>query len=180
MVFLQYPICKSLINSATPFQKCFVAVLKYSLRVPAAKVSLTVISRSSASDTSTFYQETLANMLASRISTTNDRIKELIPETCTFLAPHDDGLDRTEICDWTFTVIGENLSSPATINYKSWKQNKIKISATLKLKLLIGQVSNKTNANGIVFSSGKTNNSVRSMHIMENWRYTLYVQCARF
>ena len=158
---------------------CFVEVLKYSLPVPAAKVSLTVISRSSASDTSKFYQEKLTNMLASRISTTNDttqpskdRIKELIPASCTFLAPDDDGLDHSEICDWTFTVIGENLTSPETINYRSEKQNKIKISATLKLKHLIGQLWNETNADGIAFSSKKTNYSVQSMHIMG-----IYLEC---
>ena len=150
----------------------FVEVLKYSLPVPAAKVSLTVMSRSRDSNTSTLYQETLAKVLASRFPPTNDstqlredRIKELSLKDCQFFT-QDEGLESTAICDWTFVSVGENITSATTLSYDISEQNKRKISAALKLKKLIGKLSNETNAKGIAFSTGKTNYSVSSLDLL--------------
>ena len=153
-------------------KKSFVEVLKYSLPVPAAKVSLSVMSRSSDSNTSTLYQETLAKVLASRIPATSnstqlreDRITELSLKDCQFFT-QDQGLESTDICDWTFVSIGENITSATTLSYNISEQNRRKISAALKLKKLIGKLSNETNANGIAFSIGKTNYSVSSLDLL--------------
>ena len=153
-------------------KKSFVEVLKYSLPVPTAKVSLSVMSRSSDSNTSTLYQETLAKVLASRIPATSnstqlreDRITELSLKDCQFFT-QDQGLESTDICDWTFVSIGENITSATTLSYNISEQNRRKISAALKLKKLIGELSNETNANGIAFSIGKTNYSVSSLDLL--------------
>ena len=153
-------------------KKSFIEVLKYSLPVPAAKVSLTVMSRSSDSNASTLYQETLAKVLASRFPPTNNsnqlrknRIKELNLKDCQFFT-QDDGLESTDICEWTFVSVGENITSVKTLRYNISEQNRRKISAALQLKQLIGKLSNETNANGIAFSIGKTNYSVSSLDLL--------------
>ena len=153
-------------------KKSFVEVLKYSIPVPAVKVSLTVMSRSSDSNTSTLYQETLANVLASRIPETSNStqlreysMQELNLEDCQFFT-QGDGLESTDICEWTFVSVGENITSATTLSYDISEQNKRKISAALKLKKLIGKLSNETNAKGIAFSIGKTNYSVSSLDLL--------------
>ena len=161
-------------------KKSFVEVLKYSLPVPAAKVSLTVMSRSSDSNTSTLYREALVKVLASRFPPTNNstelhenRIQELRLKDCQFFT-QDDGLESTDICDWTFVSVGENITSAKTLSYNISEQNKRKLSAALKLKKLIGKLSNETNANGIAFSIGKTNYSVSSLDLL-----ALYFVCPK-
>ena len=153
-------------------KKSFVEVLKYSLPVPAVKVSLTVMSRSSDSNTSTLHQETLANVLASRIPATSNStqlreysMQELNLKDCQFFT-QDDGLESTDICDWTFVSVGENITSATTLSYDISEQNRRKISAALQLKKLIGKLSNETNAKGIAFSIGKTNYSVSSLDLL--------------
>ena len=153
-------------------KKSFVEVLKYSIPVPAVKVSLTVMSRSSDSNTSTLYQETLANVLASRIPETSNStqlreysMQELNLKDCQFFT-QGDGLESTDICEWTFVSVGENITSATTLSYDISEQNKRKISAALKLKKLIGKLSNETNAKGIAFSIGKTNYSVSSLDLL--------------
>ena len=152
-------------------KESFVEVLKYSLPVPAAKVSLTVTSISRYSNTSTLHPGALAKVLASRFSPTNnstqrleDRIKELSLKDCKFLTPGY-GVESTDICDWTFLSIGENVTSAKTLSYNISEQNKRKLNAALKLKKLIGQLSNETNTKGITFSISKTNYSVSSLDI---------------
>ena len=149
-------------------KKSFVEVLMYSLPVPAAKVSITVISKSRASDASTFYRDILTEVLDSRFSTvsdntrlSNERIKELNPTGCKSFAQGDERLDRIEICDWTFMLIGNNVSSMIALSGSPSEQNKNVISSVMELKNFIGRVMNETNTDGIAFALGKTNYSVQ-------------------
>ena len=162
----------------TSSKTSYVKVLNFSLPVPAAKLSLTVISKLRSSNITVFYQDTLAKVLASRFSTTNnyssqlseERIKGLHPTGCRIITRHNDRSSRTEICDWTFSVVGENVTSHAVLNSTPSHQINRMIRATYQLKSLIGQSGNETNADGhgITFSLGKTNYSVEknSLNIM--------------
>ncbi|CAB3992609.1 uncharacterized protein LOC113676378 [Paramuricea clavata] len=159
----------------TSSKTSYVKVLNFSLPLPVAKLSLTVISKLRSSNISVFYQETLAKVLAFRFSTTNnssrpseERIKELHPTGCRIITLHNGTSSRTEICDWTFSAVGENVTSNAVLNSSPSHQIKRMIEATLKLKSLISQLGNETNADGITFTLGKTNYSVEenSLNIM--------------
>jgi hypothetical protein len=158
-------------NSKTSYVK----VLNFSLPVPVAKLSLTVISKSRNSNISVFYQDTLAKVLASRFLTTNNssqpsekRIKGLHPTGCRIITRHNGRSSRTEICDWTFSAVGENVTSNAVLRSSPSHQINRMIRATFKLKRLVGQLGNETNADGITFSLGRTNYTVEknSLSIM--------------
>lgn len=154
-------------NVSNPFgnaisQKSFVKVLKYSLPVPVAKLSLTVISKSFG-HVLVFYKDALAKILASRLVTShNDTqpseklIKELIPTSCKEISQGADGFSRTETCDWTFSVIGENVTLRAFDSAPSQQINEI-IRSTFKLKRVIGNLGNDTNAGNIAFSVNNSN-----------------------
>ena len=146
----------------------FVRVLNYTLPVPAAKLMLTVISKSRSSHKSVYYQDTLAKVLASRFpdidnnsQRVDERIRELHPTSCKIITRHDNRFDRTEICDWTFSVVGENVTSKAMLNSSPSQQIKKIISATFKVKKALGQLGNETNAGKIKFSLEKTIYSVQ-------------------
>ena len=148
--------------------KSFVKVLKYSLPVLVAKLSLTVVSKSRDSNTSLYYQDALAKVLTSRFPETNgdtqlsgERIKVLHRTSCKMFKPNDDRFDRTDICDWTFSAIGENITSSKTLNMTTSQQIKTMITKSFTLKRLIGQFANKIDEDGIIFSFGKTKHSVQ-------------------
>ena len=160
----------------TSSKTSYVKVLNFSLPVPAAKLSLTVISKSRSSNITVFYQDTLAKVLASHFSTTDnnssqpskERIKGLHPTGCRIITQHNDRSSRTEMCDWTFSAVGENVTSNAVLNSSPSHQIKRMIRETFKLKRLIGQLGNETSGDGITFSLGKTDYSVEknSLSIM--------------
>ena len=153
--------------SHTISKTSFVRVLKYTLPVPAAKLTLTVISKSRSSNKSVYYQDTLAKVLASRLPNTNnnsqrieERIRELHPTGCRIITRHD-GFGRTEICDWTFSAVGENVTSNAILTSATSQQMLRIISATFKIKKALGKLGNETNAGTITFTVNKTNYSVQ-------------------
>jgi hypothetical protein len=156
-------------NVSNPFghtisKTSFVKVLKYTLPVPAAKLTLTVIAKSRSGNKSVYYHDILAKVLASRIPNTNnnsqhvdERIRELHPTGCRTMTGHDNRFDHKEICDWTFSAVGENVTSDAVLNSGPSQQIKMLISATSKLKKIMGVLGNETNAGKITFSLDKTN-----------------------
>ena len=153
--------------SHTISKKSFVRVLNFTLPVPAAKLTLTVISKSCSGNKSVYYQDTLAKVLASRLPNANnssqrvdERIRELHPTSCKIMTRHD-GFYRTEICDWTFSAVGENVTSNAILNSAPSLQIKRIISATFKIKKALGKLGNETNAGTITFTLEKTNYSVQ-------------------
>ncbi|XP_028412377.1 uncharacterized protein LOC114535195 [Dendronephthya gigantea] len=144
-------------------RKSFVKVLKYSLPVPVAKLTLTVISQSHEKKP-VFYKNVLAKILASRLVTAdNDTqsseklIKELNPAICKQI-PQDvtQRFGRTETCDWTFSVIGENVTSSIFNSPPSQQINEM-IRSTSRLKEVIGGLGNDTNGDKIKFSSDNYN-----------------------
>ena len=146
----------------------FVRVLNYTLPVPAAKLTLTVISKSRSSNKSVYYKDTLAKALASRFPNidnnsqrVDERIRELRATSCKIITRHDNRFGRTEICDWTFSVVGENVTSNAILNSAPSQQIKTIISVTFKVKKALGQLGNETNAGKITFSLEKTIYSVQ-------------------
>ena len=153
--------------SHTISKTSFVRVLKYTLPVPAAKLTLTVISKSRSSNKSVYYQDTLAKVLASRLPNTNnnsqrveERIRELHSTGCRIITRHD-GFDRKEICDWTFSAVGENVTSNATLTSATSQQMLRIISATFKIKKALAKLGNETNTGTITFTVNKTNYSVQ-------------------
>ena len=149
-------------NVSNPFgnalsRKSFVKVLKYSLPVPVAKLSLTVISKSTENAT-VFYKDALAEILAFHLETSGNKklIKELHPTSCKQISPGAYEFGRTETCDWTFSIIGENVSS-SIFNSEPSQQIKEIIKSTLKLKRVIGGLGNDTNAGKIKFSLDSSN-----------------------
>ena len=153
--------------SHTISKTSFVRVLKYTLPVPAAKLTLTVISKSRSSNKLVYYHDSLAKVLASRLPNTNnnsqrveERIRELHPTGCRIITRHD-GFDHTEICDWTFSAVGENVTSNAILTSATSQQMPRLISATFKIKKALGKLGNETNAGMITFRVNKTNYSVQ-------------------
>ncbi|XP_028418293.1 uncharacterized protein LOC114543561 [Dendronephthya gigantea] len=130
-------------NVSNPFgnaitQKSFVKVLKYSLPVPIAKLSLTIISESS-NNFSILYKDALAKALAFRLATPNKTllpekiIKDLIPTSCRHILHREDEFGRTDTCDWTFSIIGDNVTSSAEHIAPPQQIKKI-VSSTSRLK----------------------------------------------
>ncbi|XP_028408846.1 uncharacterized protein LOC114531439 [Dendronephthya gigantea] len=152
----------------------FVQVLKYSLPVPVAKLSLTVISKYSMNETSVYYRDTLANILKSRLAfenrncmSTGELMKDLKLGECNIVPGYYDELERTEVCDWTFKVIGQNVTSKKDSKEitSSYEVEKI-VNATYNLKNVL---ADSDIANNITFLKRNSNHSAlaNSLTIME-------------
>ena len=156
----------------------YVKVLKYSLPVPVAKLSLTIISKFPSNDTLVFYRDTLANVLASYLIVNNSKslsaekvINDLHLVECRTIPRYHDQMERTEACDWTFLVTGQNVTlTEDTVKNKPFQEIQRIINAAYKLKkLFLRQNDNKKDALGITFFSGNANHSAmkNSLRIIE-------------
>ncbi|XP_028408855.1 uncharacterized protein LOC114531443 [Dendronephthya gigantea] len=146
----------------------FVQVLKYSLPVPVAKLSLTIISKYPRNETLMNYRDALANNLESRLVILKQRLtsggellKDLHATECNIITEYNDELERTQICDWTFRVFGENVTSTNKFKGSAESQDAEKLlNASYNLKnYFVEQIDNNLNAFRFNFFLGNSNHS---------------------
>ncbi|XP_028408854.1 uncharacterized protein LOC114531441 [Dendronephthya gigantea] len=143
----------------------FVQVLKYSLPVPVAKLSFTVVSKYPSNfEQTVYFRQTLTNKLASHLVITANKllsddelVRDLHLTECRVMPRNNDELERAEVCDWTFEVIGENVTSTKDLNESSSSHEMEEIiNATYNLKNIL---SDKGIANNVTFSLVNSNHS---------------------
>ena len=142
----------------------FVKVLYFSLPVPAAKLSLTVIRESPENETAmphrngTSYDDVSSKIVAlisthvgKLFDTPEEHIKELHPSECRAVKLKSDGVRTTEICTWKFHFIGTNTTSESTVSDEFQINADKVINATIEIKDVIGELKNATNSGVMSF-----------------------------